>query len=248
MDFISLIRQGLGWNGKGKDGVELIPHFTCRDLNVMGLQSRLIGFHVQKINNVLFITGDPPKMPPNYPRSTAVFDLDSVDMIQLTHSHLNAGVDFGGRPLARNCDPRTHFTIGTGFEPESLNRHDEIEKLKRKIGTGVDYVMTQPVFRTGALEILDDFRKHVPILPGVMILMGLDHAKRIAEVPGVVISENVFNRFQKFEKKEDQFRAGIELACQQVREIRQNEWAGLYLMSPASSRCVLEVLISGLGT
>ncbi|HIM57291.1 MAG TPA: hypothetical protein EYM39_11345, partial [Candidatus Latescibacteria bacterium] len=80
-DFINVIRQRLDWNGENGDGLELIPHFTARDLNIMGLQSRLIGYWANGIDNVIFITGDPPKMSPAYPRSTAVFDIDSVAMI-----------------------------------------------------------------------------------------------------------------------------------------------------------------------
>jgi homocysteine S-methyltransferase len=243
-DFITLIREELGWNQKDK--LELIPHFTCRDLNVMGLQSRLIGFYVQNIHNVLFITGDPPKMSPNYPRSTAVFDCNSIDMIHLTHSLLNSGLDFGERPLASHSDPRTHFTIGTGFEPESLDLQKEIEKLKRKIDAGTDYVMTQPAFRMEALQILEKYQEQVAVLPGVMILRGLDHAGRISEVPGVVIPEEVFERLQRFEKKADQLKAGIELASEQIRLIRRSGWAGLYLMSPGSSEGVFETLTFGL--
>jgi len=247
VDFISLIRREMGWDRDGRDELELIPHFTCRDLNVMGLQSRLIGFHVQKIHNVLFITGDPPKMSPSYPRSTAVFDLNSVDLIRLTHSFLNAGVDFGGRPLSREGDPRTHFTIGTGFEPESLDRNEEIEKLKRKIDAGAEYIMTQPVFRPNALDLLEKFRGRVWILPGVMVLQGLEHARRIAEVPGVVIPESVFRRFERFASRQDQVKAGIDLAAEQIQEIRRFGWDGLYLMSPASAKGALEALAAAAG-
>ena len=126
-DFISVLRERLGWEAESGDALELIPYFTTRDLNLMGLQSRLIGLHTMRINNVLFITGDPPKMAPDYPRSTAVFDLDSVAMVCYAHSFLNAGVDFGGQSLGRQKDPRTHFTIGSGFEPEAVNLEREVD-------------------------------------------------------------------------------------------------------------------------
>jgi homocysteine S-methyltransferase len=252
-DFIGVIRARLGWSvdkGDGSvdkgDGLELIPHFTGRDLNVMGVQSRLIGYHARRIHNVLFVTGDPPKMSPTYPRSTAVFDLDSTAMIRYAHSALNAGVDFGGQPLARDCDPRTHFTIGTGFEPEALDTMREVEKLHRKLDAGADYVMTQPVFHARPLERLEEFRSRVPILLGVMILANLEQARRVNEVPGVVIPESIFQRLSKFEDPADQGKLAVEIALEQVAQVKQQEWSGLYLMSPASHEPVMEVLQSGL--
>ncbi len=145
-DFIHLIRERLNWTAATGDPLELIPHFTGRDLNVMGVQSRLVGYHANRIHNVLFITGDPPKMSPTYPRSAAVFDLDSIAMIRLTHSCLNAGVDFGGVPLGKQPDPRTHFTLGAGVEPEAQDMPRELARLQQKIDNGVDYIMTQPAF------------------------------------------------------------------------------------------------------
>ncbi|MBM3960099.1 MAG: hypothetical protein FJ314_10105 [SAR202 cluster bacterium] len=245
-DFVGVARETLGWDRATGDRVEFIPHFSTRDLNVLGLQSRLIGYHARRIHNVLFITGDPPKMAPTYPRSTAVFDLDSVSMVRYTHSYLNAGVDFGGELLSRAADPRTRFTIGAGCEPEAVNRDRELERLRRKIDAGVDYLFTQPAFRRPALELLEPFRKKVPILVGVMILSGLDHARRMAQVPGVVVPEELLQRMQAFEKIEDQAMLGQELAIEQVQWIRSQGWPGVYLMSPATHRPVIPVLSAAL--
>jgi len=244
-DFIGVIRSRLGWTVETGDGLELIPHFTGRDLNVMGIQSRLIGYHARRIHNVLFVTGDPPKMSPTYPRSTAVFDLDSPAMIRYTHSALNAGIDFGGQLLGRECDPRTHFTIGTGFEPEALDTTREVEKLRRKLDAGADYIMTQPVFHARPLEKLEEFRSQVPILIGVMILANLEQARRVNEVPGVVIPESIFQRLGKFEDPSDQARLAVEIAIEQVAQVKSQGWNGLYLMSPASHEPVMEVLRAG---
>ncbi len=245
-DFVQVTRQALGWTAATGDGLEFIPHFTCRDLNMMGLQARLVGFHAQRIHNVLFITGDPPKISPSYPRSTAVFDADSVAMIRLTQHCLNAGVDFGGQPLARSGDGRTRFTIGTGFEPEALDPRRELEKLERKLDAGADYLMTQPAFRNEPLRVLEPYRPRVPILVGVMILTGLDHAGRVAETPGVVIPNRIFERLGRFTRLEDQAKEGIELAVEQIRWVRREGWSGLYLMSPAALTPVVEVLRQGL--
>jgi len=241
-DFINVVRDTLGWTKESGDRLELIPHFTTRDLNVMGLQSRLMGYHWQRIHNVILITGDPPKMSPTYPRSTAVFDVDSVGMVNFTHGCLNSGVDFGGQRLGRHKDPRTHFTIGTGFEPEALDMAREREKLENKIGGGADYVMTQPVFRPEPLAILEPYRESVPIVVGVMILTSLEHARRVGQVPGVTIPRSVLERLETFDSPADQASVGRDIAIEQIRWIKENDWSGLYLMSPSSHRPILDVL------
>ncbi len=245
-DFINLLRSRLGWTADSGDPLELIPHFTGRDLNTMGVQSRLIGYWANRIHNVLFVTGDPPKMSPTYPRSTAVFDLDSIDMIRLTHEALNCGVDFGGQPLAKHDDPRTHFTLGSGFEPEAVDLRHELDKLRGKIDAGANYIMTQPAFRDEPLRALEAFRGRVAILIGVMILTGLDHARRVGDIPGVVIPDEIFDRLAAFEQPADQRKVAIDIAVEQVQAARCQEWAGLYLMSPATVAPIVEVLEAGL--
>jgi len=237
-DFIHLV--------KGAGALEFIPHFTGRDLNVMGVQSRLIGYHANGIRNVLFITGDPPKMSPTYPRSTAVFDLDSVAMIRLTHSCLNAGVDFGGTPLGKQPDPRCHFTIGTGFEPEALDQKRELARLEEKFDHGADYVMTQPAFRHEPLLDLEKYRARRPFLVGVMVLTSFDHAQRMTQVPGVVLPDHILQRLAAMPNVADQAKVGQEIAAEQIRWIVREGWAGLYLMSPASTAGILPVLQAGL--
>ncbi|QYM80640.1 homocysteine S-methyltransferase family protein [Horticoccus luteus] len=246
-DFIQLVRERLGWTAATGDALEMIPHFTGRDLNVMGVQGRLIGYHANRIHNVLFVTGDPPKMSPTYPRSTAVFDLDSVAMIRLTHRGLNAGVDFGGQPLGRHADPRTHFTIGSGFEPEARNLAREVERLQQKIEGGVDYIMTQPVFHAGPLGVLDAFRGQTRCLVGVMILTSYEHAQRMAQVPGVVVPDALLERFAALPQVADQTKLGQEIAAGQIRDLVREGWAGVYVMSTAVGAGVVDVLRAGLG-
>lgn len=241
-DFIHVIRQRLGWTPETGDRLELIPHFAARDLNVIGIQSRLIGYHANRIHNVLFITGDPPKMSPTYPRSTGVFDLDSIAMIRMTQHCLNAGIDFGGASLGKQGDPRTHFTVGTGFEPESLDANRELDRLRQKIDQGADYVMTQPAFRHEPLAALEPYRGRCRFLVGVMLLTGLDHARRMSQVPGVVVPDTILERLARFFTPDDQARAGIELAGEQVAWVQREGWDGVYLMSSASPLASLEVL------
>ena len=246
-DFMTAARQRLNWTAQTGDGLEFIAHFTARDLNLMGVQSRMIGYWTLGIRNVLFITGDPPKMSPTYPRSSAVFDLDSAELIRYTHTCLNAGVDFGGRRLGRHPDPRTAFTIGTGFEPEALDLKHELTKLERKVNHGVDYLMTQPAFRFKPLDTLEPFRQRVSILIGVMVLTGKDHALRVGQTPGVVIPKEIYQRLEAYDQPADQAKAGRDIAIEQVRRVRADGWSGLYLMSPASHHPVIEVLEAGLG-
>ena len=241
-DFINVMREGLGWTATTDDGVEFIAHFTTRDLNVMGLQSRLIGYWGNRINNVLFVTGDPPKMSPTYPRSTAVFDLDSVDMIHLAQGFLNRGMDFGGQPLGRHADPRTHFTIGSGLEPEAVDSARELDKLRHKVDRGADYIMTQPAFRYEPLDAIEPFRDQVAILIGVMILTGLEHARRVAEIPGVSIPSDILDRLGAYAEPADQAKVARDIAIEQAGWVKQQGWAGLYLMSPGSMRLTLDVL------
>jgi methionine synthase I (cobalamin-dependent)/5,10-methylenetetrahydrofolate reductase len=224
------------------DRIEFIPHFTARDLNLMAVQSRLIGYHARRIHNVLFVTGDPPKMSPTYPRSTAVFDLDSAEMIRLTHNRLNAGLDFGGQSLGRQANPQTHFTIGTGFEPEALDTKGELAKLERKLAAGADYVMTQPAYDMSALSSLETLRGKARIIVGVLLLTSYAHAERFAQVPGVRVPQEVFDRFAAFDSEEDQLKAGLELAIAQSRQIKADGWAGLYLMAPATPHLIADVV------
>ena len=244
-DFVHILRERLDWQ-TGQDALELIPHFTSRDLNTMGLQARLIGYWANGIHNVLLITGDPPKMAPSYPPSTAVFDLSSVDLIRLVQGGLNAGVDFGEQALGKHADPRTHFTIGTGFEPEALDIDSEMDKLARKIDAGADYIMTQPTFASQPLTCLDGFRRSVPVLIGVLVLAGLDHALRMRDVPGMVVPDTVLERLGASPDRETQAAVGRDLAAEQVRRVQADGWAGVYLMSPATHQPVIDVLAAGL--
>ncbi len=239
-DLVELIRGRLDWHTS--DELEFIAHFAGRDLNTLAVQSRLMGYHLRGIRNVLFITGDPPKMSPTYPRSTAVFDMNSVQMIRSTANQLNSGRDFGGSSLGKGSESGTKFTIGTGFEPEAINMALETERLEAKIDAGADYVMTQPVFDSAAMSSIEPFRQSIAVLPGVMVLRSKAHAERIAQVPGVNLPTFIIENFERYESKEDQAKFGIELAVNQAHSYRSEAWAGIYLMSPASFGAAKQVL------
>jgi len=239
-DLIELIRQKLDW--RDGDRIEFIPHFTGRDLSTLAVQSRLMGYHWRGIKNVLFITGDPPKMSPTYPRSTAVFDMNSVQMIRATASQLNQGRDFGGNPLGSEFASSAGFTVGTGFEPEAINMPRELDRLRAKIDAGADYVMTQPAFDNSPLSTIEPVRNLIPVLPGVLVLRSADHAKRIAQVPGMNLPAGVLDEMDRFSEPADQAKAGLDLAVTRARAYKSEGWAGLYLMSPASMGAAVSVL------
>lgn len=239
-DLVELIRTRLDWSNG--DELEFIAHFAGRDLNTLAVQSRLMGYHLRGIRNVLFITGDPPKMSPTYPRSTAVFDMNSVQMIRSTSEQLNAGRDFGGNPLGGELETGTRFTIGTGFEPEALNIAQETDRLRSKLDSGADYVMTQPVFDSTSLGAIESFRSQTAVLPGVMVLRSAAHAERISQVPGVNLPRSVIESLQEFESAEDQAKVGVDIAVDQARTYRSEGWDGIYLMSPASLGAARQVL------
>jgi len=239
-DLVELIRQKLDW--RDGDRIEFIAHFTGRDLNTLAVQSRLMGYHWRGIKNVLFITGDPPKMSPTYPRSTAVFDMNSVQMIRATARQLNQGRDFGGNPLGSEFESKAGFTVGTGFEPEAINISRELDRLRAKIDAGADYVMTQPAFDNAPLSTIEPVRDLIPVLPGVLVLRSADHARRIAQVPGMDLPVGILKEMDRFSDPADQAKVGLDLAVSRALAYKTEGWAGLYLMSPASMGAAVSVL------
>ena len=128
-----------------------------------------------------------------------------------------------------------------------MNRERELEKLRSKLDNGADYVMTQPAFRHEPLAALEKFRGgHCAFLVGVMVLANLDHARRVAEVPGVVLPDAILQKLAAFDKPDDQAKAAHEIAVEQVRWVKHEGWDGLYLMSPGVVAGALDVLRAGL--
>ena len=127
-------------------GIETVLHYTCRDRNLLGMQSDLLGATALGIRNILAITGDPP-MIGDYPQATAVFDIDSIGLVHLINN-LNHGIDVGEKRIG---DP-TSFFAGVGVDPNSVNVKNELHRLQLKKEAGAEYVITQPVFDVDSLE------------------------------------------------------------------------------------------------
>src|SRR5437016_1505960 len=128
-------------------GIETVLHYTCRDRNVLGIQSDLLGISAIGLKNVLCITGDPPKMG-NYPDATAVFDVDSIGLVNIAHN-LNRGLDIGGNPVGQS----TAFSLSVGANPGADDIDEEIRRFEFKVEAGAEFVITQPVFDLKLLEI-----------------------------------------------------------------------------------------------
>src|SRR2546423_1036949 len=138
-------------------GIEAVLHFTCRDRNVLGMQSDLLGASATGIRNLICITGDPPKLG-NYPDATAVFDVDAIGLVNIVHN-LNDGLDLGGNPIGAS----TAFVIGVGANPGVPNIDEEIRRFEYKVEAGAEYVVTQPVFDIALLERFLERIQHVRI-------------------------------------------------------------------------------------
>ena len=134
-------------------GIEAILHFCCRDRNLIGMQADLLACAACEIRNLLFITGDPPKLG-DYPHATGVFDTDSIGMAAVQR-RLNCGIDLGGQAI----DPQTFAVIGVGLDPTALDQQRELDRFRRKVDAGAEFAITQPVFDPDALlRFLDEVR------------------------------------------------------------------------------------------
>src|SRR5580658_8628387 len=146
-------------------GIEAILHYTCRDRNVLCIQSDLLGAAAVGIKNLICITGDPPKMG-NYPDATAVFDVDAIGLVNIVHN-LNRGLDLGGNPIGTG----TGFVIGVGANPGLTDLDEEVRRFEYKVEAGAEYAVTQPVFD---LRLLENFLRRIehcriPVVAGIAI-------------------------------------------------------------------------------
>lgn len=190
-------------------GIETIIHYCCRDRNLLGMQSDLLGGHALGIRNVLIITGDPPKLG-DYPDATAVFDVDSIGLTNMA-ARLNRGLDVGGNPIGTP----TAFHIGVGVNPGAPDLEKEIARFEWKVDAGAEYAITQPVFDIDALLRFLDRIRHVriPILAGIWPLASYRNAEFMNnEVPGVHVPSDVLERMRRADTKEAARNEGIAIA------------------------------------
>jgi len=196
--------------------IETVLHYTCRDRNLLGMQSDLLGATAMGIRNILAITGDPP-MIGDYPQATAVFDIDAIGLVHLI-DNLNHGIDVGEKRIG---DPTSFFT-GVGVDPNSVNQENELHRLQLKKEAGAEYVITQPVFDVDSLKTFLDKADMdgLYLVAGIWPLVSLRNAEFMKnEVPGVKVPDGVIERIAAFDNKEDQLKAGIEVAQEMVDQV-----------------------------
>jgi homocysteine S-methyltransferase len=211
-------------------GIEPVLHYCCRDRNLLGMHSDLLGCAALGLRNLLLITGDPPKMGP-YPDATAVFDIDSIGLTNMV-SLMNRGLDLGGNPFGE----ATKFTIGVGVNPGHLDLDTELRRLDWKIKAGAEYAITQPVFDARQLE---HFLKRIdgwklPIVPGIWPLLSYRNAQFMNnEVPGVNVPDDVMERMRvaSEKSKEHGMIEGVTIARETLARVR-GAVAGVQVSAP----------------
>ena len=213
-----------------KVGIETVLHYTCRDRNLLGMQSDMMGAHAIGLRNMLLVTGDPPKLG-NYPDATGVFDIDAIGLTNMVN-HLNGGVDLGGRPIG---EP-TAMSIGVGVNPVHRDFEYEMKRFKYKVEAGAEWAITQPVFDLKALyKFLEYIEKHnikIPIIAGIWPLLSFRNAQFMNnEVPGVVIPDAIMKRMEEPQSPEDAKKVGVEIASKMVEELG-NSVQGIQVSAP----------------
>jgi len=200
-------------------GIEPVLHYCCRDRNLLGMMSDLLGAAALGLRNLLVITGDPPKMGP-YPDATAVFDIDAIGLTNMVNK-LNHGLDIGNNPIG---DP-TSFSIGVGVNPGAVNMDEELRRFEWKIEAGAEYAITQPVFD---IEQLREFLKRIehcriPIIAGIWPLVSFRNAEFLHnEVPGVRVTPEIMERMRAASaiSKEEGRDEGLRIARESLAEVR----------------------------
>jgi methionine synthase I (cobalamin-dependent) len=211
-----------------KLGMPALLHVTTRDRNLLGLVAHLLAAHELGVNNLVVITGDPPKMG-DFPDATPVYDLDSIGLLRLI-AGLNRGLDPGGKPLGA----ATRFLCATGAEPAATDYARELSRLAAKVEAGAELVMTQPVYDTDILErFLDDAAPlGVPVLVGLLPLASHKNAEFLHnEVPGMRVPEPIRERMRKAGSGAKARAEGVAIAREMLSQVK-GRVAGAYIMPP----------------
>jgi homocysteine S-methyltransferase len=198
-------------------GIETVLHFVCRDRNVIGMQSDLLGAYALGLKNILAITGDPPKIG-NYPDATGVFDVDAIGLVNIL-KRLNNGLDIAGNPIGQP----TGYYIGVGANPGAINLEQEIRRLEWKVDAGAEFIVTQPVFDIRLFENFLESIKHIqlPIVAGLWPLTSLRNAEFMNnEVPGCKVPDDILKKLALVQDSKEQSRTeGIKIARETLNQM-----------------------------
>jgi homocysteine S-methyltransferase len=197
-------------------GIETILHYTCRDHNLLSIQSDLLGASSIGLHNILCLTGDPPKLG-NYPDATAVFDVDSIGLVNIVH-RLNYGLDIGSNSIGAT----TNFTIGVAANPGVPDIEHELHRFFLKVEAGAEYTITQPVFD---LRLLESFLKRIeshriPVIAGIWPLTSLRNAEFMKNDLQVSMPDEILQRMAKTGSPDAARREGILIAQEMLEAVR----------------------------
>jgi methionine synthase I (cobalamin-dependent)/5,10-methylenetetrahydrofolate reductase len=197
-------------------GIETILHYTCRDRNVLCIQSDLLGAAATGIRNLICITGDPPKMG-SYPDATAVFDVDAIGLVNIVHN-LNRGLDIGGNAIGAG----TSFVIGVGANPGVSNLDEEVRRFEYKVEAGAEFAVTQPVFDLGLLETFLKRIEHcrIPIIAGIWPLVSARNAEFMKNELRVSVPDHILQRMSNAVSPEAAREEGISIAREMLSSVR----------------------------
>ena len=197
-------------------GIEAVNHFCCRDRNILGIQSELLGAHQVGVRNLICITGDPPRMGV-YPDATAVFDVDAIGLVNIA-KNLNHGLDIGGNPMGS----QTALLIGVGANPGAPNMDEEIRRFEWKVEAGAEYVVTQPVFD---LKLLEEFLKRIehvkiPVICGIWPLTSFRNAEFMVNELRVPVPDDFMERMRRVDNAEKAREEGVAIAREMTARVR----------------------------
>jgi homocysteine S-methyltransferase len=197
-------------------GIETVLHYTCRDRNILSIQSDLLGASSLGLRNILCLTGDPPKLG-NYPDATAVFDVDSIGLVNLVR-RLNHGLDVGSNSIGAP----TNFTIGIAANPGAPDIEHELRRFAYKVEAGAEYVITQPVFD---LRLLEEFLRRIapfriPVIAGVWPLTSLRNAEFMKNDLRVSMPEEILLRMALADAPDAAQQEGIRIAQEMLDAVR----------------------------
>jgi homocysteine S-methyltransferase len=208
--------QSLAIQIQQQTGIETILHYTCRDRNILSIQSDLLGVASLGLRNILCVTGDPPKLG-NYPDATAVFDVDSIGLVNIVR-RLNHGLDVGANAIGAS----TNFTIGVAANPGVPDIEQELRRFAFKVEAGAEYAITQPVFDLRLLEIflerIESFR--IPVIAGIWPLTSLRNAEFMKNDLRVSMPEEIMLRMAQADTPDAAREEGIRIAQEMLQQVR----------------------------
>jgi len=226
-----------------KAGIETVLQFSCRDRNLLGMQSDLLGAHAMGIRNLVSVTGN-ARMVGDYPDATAVFDVDSVGLTNVI-TRLNQGLDIGGQSIGAP----TAFHIGVMVNPGAEDLDSEVRRFEYKVEAGAEFAITRPVFDAGTFERLYARIESagIPILAGLRPFESVIDAEFMAnEVPGVRVPDQVLTRMRGAKDAEAATAQGIAIARDTLGAIR-GMVQGVQIAAPGSGIDAALAVLDGIG-